>query len=78
MFPEFPSQGEFGLGDNSACDWRATAAAWLVPIVLAGVFRAADAFAARHHAPTHECATAGAVIPRHDLNIPRTRRNRSI
>jgi hypothetical protein len=48
----------------------ATAAAWLVTIVLAGVFGAADASAARHHAPTHECATAGAMIPDHDSSIP--------
>lgn len=63
-------QYQFDISDEADKSWRAVAAAWLVPILFATVFVAADAIAARHHAPARECATAGAMIPRHDPSLP--------
>jgi hypothetical protein len=55
--------------DRTANDWRAPAAAWLLPILLAALFGTAHAAASRHHAAPRACALAGAAIPHHDASL---------
>ncbi|HUC09783.1 MAG TPA: hypothetical protein VL985_05065 [Stellaceae bacterium] len=70
--PEYPERHcKLGIDDRSVGDWRRLAAAWLVVIMFAMVFAAADALASLHG--THssgETGIAGAVIPRHDPSFP--------
>jgi hypothetical protein len=61
---------QFDPMDKAGGDWRVTTAAWLVPILFAGLFGAANALASRHHAAPRKCELAGAVIPHHDPSLP--------
>lgn len=63
-------EDRFDITEKTEGSWRVAAAAWLVPIVLAGLFGAGNALGARHHAPPHKCATAGVMIPQHDPTLP--------
>ena len=56
--------------DKAGGDWRMVAAAWLLPILFAGLFGAAHALASRHHAPPGKCELAGVVMPHHDPSVP--------
>jgi hypothetical protein len=56
--------------NKAADDWRALAAAWLLPLLFAALIGAAHAMASGHHDSARECGLAGAVIPEHDPSLP--------
>ena len=56
--------------DKEADGWRALAAAWLLPVLFAALFGAANALASGHHDLARDCVLAGAAIPQHDASLP--------
>jgi hypothetical protein len=56
--------------ERSLGGWRAIASAWLVAMIFALVFAAADAVASRHEPQRGKSYLAGVEIPRHDPSVP--------
>jgi hypothetical protein len=71
MMERFDRADEDGIGGpNQPGGWRTIISAWLVALIVAGVWVTGDALASLPCPTHHAGALAGIVIPRHDPSSP--------